>query len=55
MQLSRSGAEIIPADHTVIDGQPYSRILVKDTAVRGIGYYQISISGRHQLPLCLKG
>jgi 4-alpha-glucanotransferase len=53
--LPHSGADMVPADHAVIDGQPYVRILLKDTFMRGIGYYQVTVSCRHQQPVLHQG
>lgn len=53
--LPHSGTDMVPADHAVIDGQPYVRILLKDTFMRGIGYYQVTVSCRHQQPVLHQG
>lgn len=53
--LSYSGAEIVPLDHAMVDGHPHIRVLLKDNARRGIGYYQVSICCSHQLPVLPQG
>lgn len=45
--LHPGGDEIVPADRTVIDGQSYVKIVLKDVAIRKIGYYRIRIVCRH--------
>lgn len=46
-----SGEDIVAADQAFIDGQWYMKILLVDIAVRGLGYYRVLVTCRHEQPI----